>query len=266
MAITVRKGSETQFDINKMLPGEFAVTTDTHKVFVCTSAGNARELASVEELQQILDVSDEAFAAFQELINAMESNDVITGLLNDIEKLKEDIKKNKGVKELTKAEYEALSEEEKNNDTVYLIKDTGVIMLNCKQYSNVYDKASKLPYDNTESKLKAEDVQAAIDETLDKIQYLSEALYSGDKRMGYAKKFGRIVEIHLDAANIQGTETKNDVILTVPEVFRPAEDTDFLETYGAKRFRIWKNGEIKFSSDNDGQKYVRGTFTYISAS
>ena len=153
MAITVRKGSEVQFDINKMLPGEFAVTTDTHKVFVCTSAGHTRELASVEELQQILDVSDEAFVAFQELINAMESNDVITGLLNDIEKLKEDIKKNNGFKELTKAEYEALSEEEKNSGTLYLITD------DTDEY-----KAGLIEYNNANSGLTAKDVQGAIDE------------------------------------------------------------------------------------------------------
>ena len=53
MAITVRKGSENQFDVDKMLPGEFAVATDTGKVFVCTSAGKTKELASVEELKNI---------------------------------------------------------------------------------------------------------------------------------------------------------------------------------------------------------------------
>ena len=88
MAITVRKGYENQFDINKMLPGEFAVTTDTHKVYVCMAAGISKELASVEELQSILGASDEAFQAFQELINAMESGTVITGLLTDVNNLK----------------------------------------------------------------------------------------------------------------------------------------------------------------------------------
>lgn len=88
MAITVRKGNESQFDINKMLPGEFAVTTDTHKVYVCMAAGISKELASIEELQNILGSSEEAFQAFQELINAMESDTVITGLLSDINNIK----------------------------------------------------------------------------------------------------------------------------------------------------------------------------------
>lgn len=88
MAITVRKGLESQFDINKMLPGEFAVTTDTHKVYVCMAAGISKELASIEELQNILGSSEEAFQAFQELINAMESDNVITGLLSDINNIK----------------------------------------------------------------------------------------------------------------------------------------------------------------------------------
>lgn len=88
MAITVRNGYESQFDINKMLPGEFAVTTDTNKVYICTAPGISKELASVEELQNILGVSDEAFEAFQELINAMEDGAVVTGLLNDVSNLK----------------------------------------------------------------------------------------------------------------------------------------------------------------------------------
>lgn len=88
MAITVRKGNESQFDINKMLPGEFAVTTDTHKIYVCMAAGVSKELASVEELQNILGASEEAFQAFQELLNAMESGIVITGLLSDINSIK----------------------------------------------------------------------------------------------------------------------------------------------------------------------------------
>lgn len=88
MAITVRKGIEGQFDINKMLPGEFAVTTDTHKVYICMAAGISKELASVEELQNILGASDEAFQAFQELLNAMESDTVITGLLTDVNNIK----------------------------------------------------------------------------------------------------------------------------------------------------------------------------------
>lgn len=88
MAITVRKGYENQFDINKMLPGEFAVTTDTYKVYVCMAAGVSKELASVEELQNILGASEEAFRAFQELLNAMESDSVITGLLSDINSIK----------------------------------------------------------------------------------------------------------------------------------------------------------------------------------
>ena len=42
------------------------------------AAGVSKELASVEELRNILDASDEAFEAFQELINAMEDGAVVT--------------------------------------------------------------------------------------------------------------------------------------------------------------------------------------------
>lgn len=88
MAIQVRKGNEADFDVNKMLPAEFAVCTDTGKVFVCTSAGNTKELASVEELQGILGASDEAYQAFQELMEQMDNDTVVTGLLADVSNLK----------------------------------------------------------------------------------------------------------------------------------------------------------------------------------
>ena len=66
--------------------------------------------------------------------------------------------------ELTKAEYEALSEEEKNSGTMYLISDTGNIMYNGKQYSNLHDTAEEINYSNTSSGLNSGNVQGAIDE------------------------------------------------------------------------------------------------------
>lgn len=84
MAITVRKGYESQFDINKMLPGEFAVVTDTNRVFVCTSAGGFKELASVEDVPA-------------EIRKYLEENEIEGGATEEeaqqIKKNTEDIKK-----------------------------------------------------------------------------------------------------------------------------------------------------------------------------
>ena len=55
--------------------------------------------------------------------------------------------------DITLEEYEALSEEEKNNGTIYFVEDESEIM-----------GANNIPYDNSVSKMEAKSVQAAIDE------------------------------------------------------------------------------------------------------
>lgn len=53
MAITHRKGADKDFDPQKMLPGEIAITTDgTRKVYAAFSAGDVKELASKEDVDQ----------------------------------------------------------------------------------------------------------------------------------------------------------------------------------------------------------------------
>lgn len=71
---------------------------------------------------------------------------------------------------LTQAEYNALSETEKNNGTVYYIYDV-----------NAVPQASDVVYDNTESGLNASNVQGAIDEVskgLAQIKYVTIAVSS----------------------------------------------------------------------------------------
>lgn len=56
MAIQNRRGKEADFDPSKMLPGEFAVTTDgSRKVYAAFAPGDVKELASKEEVQGIVD-------------------------------------------------------------------------------------------------------------------------------------------------------------------------------------------------------------------
>jgi len=58
MAIQMRRGQLKDFDANKMLPGEFAVTIDeapeNQKVFICFSAGTFKTLATREDFEQDL--------------------------------------------------------------------------------------------------------------------------------------------------------------------------------------------------------------------
>lgn len=224
MAITVRKGYESQFDINKMLPGEFAVTTDTHKVYVCMAAGVSKELASVEELRNILDASDEAFEAFQELINAMEDGTVVTGLLNDVSNLKS------GNYAISFSEAE-----ERNNiestDTIKVI--FGKIKkffssLSDVAFSGNYNDISNTPdlsdvaltgksvdvtYDNSTSGIEAEDVQGAIDEVSEKTVKNSSDISVLNTKIGnisYGTKYftnsggSNVVKISLSEIGING--------------------------------------------------------------
>ncbi len=56
MAIQNRRGAKKDFDATKMLPGEIAVTTDgTREVYAVFAPGDAKELASKEDVQGIVD-------------------------------------------------------------------------------------------------------------------------------------------------------------------------------------------------------------------
>ena len=81
-------------------------------------------------------------------------------------------------RELTKAEYDALTEDEKTNGTIYFITDAeggGQIIKNKINYSGGEDasKADLVSYDNMLSELAATNVQSAIDEIDSSLDTLS---------------------------------------------------------------------------------------------
>ena len=92
---------------------------------------------------------------------------------------------NTGHREVTQAEYNALSEAERNSDTVFFITDAedelGIITMSLESYNNLSEEeqnngtywipdadlernASTTEYDNSTSGLEATNVQSAIDE------------------------------------------------------------------------------------------------------
>lgn len=61
MAIQVRRGSYSQFDPTRLLPGELAVvtaddpnTTDGRAAYVCLAAGDVRRIVTADELAAAL--------------------------------------------------------------------------------------------------------------------------------------------------------------------------------------------------------------------
>lgn len=88
MAIQNRRGLSTDFDPNKLLPGEFAFPLDTKEVHYCVSPGDVRTIATKEELQKILTESPEAYAALEQLMSDLEENpSELTNILSNISSL-----------------------------------------------------------------------------------------------------------------------------------------------------------------------------------
>lgn len=92
MAILIRRGLLSLFDKRKLRPGELAITTDGTKLYYCYSAGNVKEVATVDDLQNILDAQPEAYHALQELISELNDNtSLAASMLAQINQNKSDI-------------------------------------------------------------------------------------------------------------------------------------------------------------------------------
>lgn len=76
MAILIRRGLLSLFDKRKLRPGELAITTDGTKLYYCYSAGNVKEVVTVDDLQNITEsmVSSEP-ASFSNTASGVEIYD-----------------------------------------------------------------------------------------------------------------------------------------------------------------------------------------------
>lgn len=85
MAIQNRRGVANGLNTNKLVPGEFAVTTDTGKLCYCYAPGSVKWLATAEDLQAILDSTPAAYVALQQCILDLNSNpSELTNILSNI--------------------------------------------------------------------------------------------------------------------------------------------------------------------------------------
>lgn len=92
MAILIRRGLLSLFDKRKLRPGELAITTDGTKLYYCYSAGNVKEVVTVDDLQNILDAQPEAYQALQELISELnDDTSLAASMLAQINQNKTDI-------------------------------------------------------------------------------------------------------------------------------------------------------------------------------
>lgn len=59
MAIQARRGLETDFNPEKMLPGELAVTTDTRKIYATFAPGDCKRMATYEDMVDDIEEANE---------------------------------------------------------------------------------------------------------------------------------------------------------------------------------------------------------------
>lgn len=104
--IKIRRSIESAFVPSNLLPGELHITTDTGKVHYCYSAGSVKQLATIEQLQGLLNVSPEAYIALQQLITELEDETVLSGILADINELKTEISQSLAIGEVAGTAFE----------------------------------------------------------------------------------------------------------------------------------------------------------------
>ena len=71
MAIRVRRGNEADFDVNKMLPGEWAVSLDTKYVRMCFAPGVCLRMATYETFESDMERIESILAEVESIDEAI---------------------------------------------------------------------------------------------------------------------------------------------------------------------------------------------------
>ena len=96
MAINHRRGNIADFDPYKMTRAEWAFPNDGTARY-CVSPGVVKTVATKEDLQEMLDMSPEAYQALMQLIDDLEDNPSgVTDILNALADLKANVTGNNG--------------------------------------------------------------------------------------------------------------------------------------------------------------------------
>ena len=158
---------------------------------------------------------------------------------------------------VTQAQYDALSEAEKKNGTVYYIYDSDAVL-----------DAGDVSYDNTSSGLSAANTQAAIDEISSDVESLNNGLtnvsyigISTTRITGWCYKVGKICMLTI-VNGTAGTTDANTILFTLPQGYRPVAQTEFVDSYGKIRMRITDSGQI--SNVEQSTTFIRGTCVFIA--
>ena len=152
---------------------------------------------------------------------------------------------------LTQAQYDALSNVEKHNGTVYYIYDSDEVL-----------SAEDVKYGNTT-------VDAALDQNASDISSLKSGLtysainFTGTYAQGIAYKWGRVVTVVINNGEA-GDIAAGTTLMTLPIGYRPANVAEFVNTYAKTRVRVNSDGSI-VAIEAINASFVRGSVTYIAS-
>lgn len=124
-------------------------------------------------------------------------------------------------------------------------------------------RANQINYDNTNSGLSATQVQAAIDELNGDLTIQTTPINT-DKAVGTAYKMGNIISINIYNGTFFSADVE-DVLLTLPEGYRPNAEISLLNGIGNKqRIAIYADGHV-VAKEAFANTYLRFCATFIKA-
>ena len=86
MTIKIRTGLKADLDASKLIVGEYALTTDTLELFMCFELGKVKRIATVEQLEELLNTSAETLQALESTVAVLEANEeLLTSLINKLD-------------------------------------------------------------------------------------------------------------------------------------------------------------------------------------
>lgn len=131
MAVLTRRGNKIDFDRNKLLSGEQAITVDEGKMYYCVAPGDVRELATKEDVNDLLTAVPELYDKLQMLVADLENETLLQGMLGDI-----DANANELVAHKAEMSGKHIAESGSNENGSYVKFDDGTLICYHNIFSN----------------------------------------------------------------------------------------------------------------------------------
>lgn len=224
------------------------------------------------QIENLVQTSSEATVGNEELIDIRTGydgtvyNTAGTAVREQISAVITKVENTDNTKTVTQEEYDALSEEEKTNGTIYFITDGGGVR-----------QAATVEYDNERSGLTGTTVQAAIDEAAEVVAGMQSQITELNSRTNFGNSVsydetpnnrlfirqGDTVYFSFQGENKARSE--GQLLFTVPQGYRPTNAIYISGTLGVVPciFALRENGQCSIyiaASYPTGRAYLRGSY------